>query len=171
VQRERLGDRDCAGPTVPAANEAAAVSQEEEGDGLPSKASHQLLWSSERFRTHLVAQGYGERAWETRVLPAIRAVVAATFASRELTLNGLHTPNGLHATNSSTLRPRSFECFGLDVILDDSLRPWLLEVNESPNLRDHGASLLEPMLSALLDVVLEPGGEGGSSELGAWRRL
>jgi len=27
------------------------------------------------------------------------------------------------------------------------------------------------MLSALLDVVLEPGGEGGSSELGAWRRL
>jgi hypothetical protein len=171
VQRERFGDRDCAGPTVPAANEAAAVSQEEEGEGLPSKASQQLLWSSERFRTHLVAQGYGERAWETRVLPAIRAVVAATFASRELTINGLHTPNGLHATNSSTLRARSFECFGLDLILDDSLRPWLLEVNESPNLRDHGASLLEPMLSALLDVVLEPGGEGGSSELGAWRRL
>ena len=168
VQRERLGARGGAGPTVQAATEAAAVSQAEEGEGggegCPSRTSNELLWSSERFRAHLVAQGYGERAWETRVLPAIRAVVAATFASRELTLNGLHAPS------SSNLRPRSFECFGLDVILDDSLRPWLLEVNESPNLRDHGASLLEPMLSALLDVVLEPGGEG-NSELGAWRRL
>ena len=31
-------------------------------------------------------------------------------------------------------------------------------MNASPNLRDHGRDVLEPMLSALLDIVLREGG-------------
>ena len=72
-------------------------------------------------------------------------------------------------------RLRSFEILGLDVILDEHLRPWLLEVNESPNLRDHGAETLAPMLSSLLEIVCQPQAGGGvrdgRSAVGSWRRL
>ena len=53
------------------------------------------------------------------------------------------------------------------MILDDALRPWLLEVNASPNLRDHGSETLEPMLDSLLDIVLE----AEQPESGGWRSV
>ena len=31
-------------------------------------------------------------------------------------------------------QPNSFEVFGYDVIIDQNLRPWLLEVNASPSM-------------------------------------
>ena len=43
-------------------------------------------------------------------------------------------------------------------------KPWLLEVNESPNLRNHGSATLEPMLDGLLDIVLGETGPKGSTE-------
>ena len=83
-----------------------------------------------------------------------------------------------------------FELLGIDFLVDEDHRSWLLEVNESPNLRDHGADVLEPMLASLLDIVLadaqrehgggslsggDGGGDGGGDAAGdtgvAWRRI
>ncbi|XP_046393591.1 probable tubulin polyglutamylase TTLL2 [Ischnura elegans] len=49
-----------------------------------------------------------------------------------------------------------FEFFGFDVLIDSSLRPWLLEVNVSPALGtdcDADASVKKPMLHDLFDLL------------------
>ena len=40
----------------------------------------------------------------------------------------------LSVESSIPSQPNSFELFGFDVIIDDNLRPWLLEVNASPSM-------------------------------------
>lgn len=114
--------------------------------------SSDTLWSSNRFSEWLRDQGYGETAWEQQVLPAIGIVAKAT----------LNRAYAQHAPAAAPRR-RSFEVFGLDVILDAELRPWLLEVNESPNLRDHGVDVLEPLLDSLL-YVISAGASVGSTQ-------
>ena len=103
-------------------------------------------------------------AWEERILPSIAEVARAAIGSAAEDVHG-------HPTVGSSRSSARFEVFGLDVLLDEAWRPWLLEVNESPNLRDHGREVLEPMLGALVDTVLLPRGSPTSSTSGAWRAL
>jgi hypothetical protein len=51
---------------------------------------------------------------------------------------------------------RCFELLGMDVLLDENLKPWLLELNHSPSFHCDAVvdkSIKHPMLSELLDIV------------------
>ncbi|XP_045485246.1 polyglutamylase complex subunit TTLL1-like [Pieris rapae] len=54
-----------------------------------------------------------------------------------------------------------FECYGYDIIIDDNLKPWLIEVNASPSMTAttiNDRILKCNLVENLLDIVLPPDG-------------
>lgn len=80
---------------------------------------------------------------------ALRNLVLRTILAGENVINQMSKSNVVSKYNT-------FELFGIDVILDSELKPWLLEVNISPSL--HSSSPLDlyvkgPLVTALLNTV------------------
>lgn len=54
-----------------------------------------------------------------------------------------------------------FECYGYDIIIDNNLKPWLVEVNASPSLTSTTVTdriLKYKLIDNILSVVLPPDG-------------
>lgn len=54
-----------------------------------------------------------------------------------------------------------FECYGYDIIIDNALKPWLVEVNASPSLTSTTVNdriLKYKLIDNILSVVLPPDG-------------
>ncbi|XP_050410433.1 polyglutamylase complex subunit TTLL1 [Patella vulgata] len=53
-----------------------------------------------------------------------------------------------------------FECYGYDIIIDDNLKPWLIEVNASPSLTATTSSdriMKYKLISDCINIVIPPG--------------
>lgn len=54
-----------------------------------------------------------------------------------------------------------FECYGYDIIIDNTLKPWLIEVNASPSLTSTTVNdriLKHRLIDNILSVVVPPNG-------------
>jgi tubulin monoglycylase TTLL3/8 len=50
-------------------------------------------------------------------------------------------------------RPNTFEVYGLDLILDEQLRPWVIEVNLSPACNERTEWLTKMVDDMCLDLL------------------
>ncbi|PAA48951.1 hypothetical protein BOX15_Mlig012852g2, partial [Macrostomum lignano] len=53
-----------------------------------------------------------------------------------------------------------FECYGYDIIIDNNLKPWLIEVNASPSLSSttsHDRVMKHKLINDVINIVIPPG--------------
>jgi len=86
-------------------------------DGIGSK------WSVRALRSYLSERGIDDN----KIWAEIEGVVIKTLLSIESDVNVRQKSYGINRNNC-------FEVMGFDILLDSSLKPWLLEVNNSPSL-------------------------------------
>ena len=117
------------------------------------------MWRLETFREHLAETrgAEGAAAWEKCIKPAmINAVVSSLKCAVDMIEN----------------RKNSFDVYGYDFVLDDDLRPWLLEINASPSM-EHSTPVtaelcpqaIDDTIKVVVDVPeqMKKNGAGGSN--------
>ncbi|KAK6627894.1 hypothetical protein RUM44_010376 [Polyplax serrata] len=110
-----------------------------------ASSCHGHKWSLKSLWTYLSNQGVNVKALRKNLTD----LVIKTIISGESNINML-------SKNNLPSRYCSYELFGIDVLLDHTLKPWLLEVNISPSL--HSASPLDlavkgPLVKELLNIA------------------
>lgn len=81
-------------------------------------------WSLKALWSYLEKEGVNTK----KIWSSIKDIVVKTMISVESPINTLTRAN-------VTSRYTCFELFGFDILLDENLKPWLLEVNISPSLQ------------------------------------
>lgn len=113
--------------------------KEPENPGDIAKDIHRNQWSLASFKEHI-----GSDVWGALLKPRIDRLIARTLSS---------WPN-----RERSHRRNSFELLGLDILVDQDLNPWLLEVNSDPGLHlltrvvnDHHRTAVVDLLRVVLD--------------------
>ncbi|KAF4527699.1 hypothetical protein B566_EDAN016366 [Ephemera danica] len=112
-------------------------------------------WSLKQLR-HYLHQA-GEHDW--LLWQRIASLVALTLLAQ-------------NASAPPPAAPNCFEFYGFDVLVDATLRPWLLEVNLSPALCsdcDVDATVKKPMLHDMFDLLGLPVSHTGLSLFASWQ--
>lgn len=104
--------------------------------------SHGGKWDLSNLR--LFIQGiYGFEKAQTLFEEINSIIIHSLKASQNVMINDKHC----------------FECYGYDLLIDSSLKPWLIEVNASPSLTATTPSdrvLKTSLISDLVDIVMPP---------------
>jgi hypothetical protein len=101
---------------------------------MPPPPAAAQVWSLQQLQRHL-----GAGAW-ARLWQHMRRATALAFCAAQGRVQEVQAQMALH--------PRAcFQFFGLDFLVDSSLRPWLLEINATPSMKvEHE----EPATEALI---------------------
>ena len=98
-----------------------------------------LSLSSKQFEEYVKENVDEDFTWSTHMFPKIKTVVIETLKSVQ--------ENVKHKNNC-------FELYGFDLVLDQELTPWLIEVNLSPACCQR-TDYLKEMLGSMADGILD----------------
>ncbi len=96
------------------------------------------MWHSEEFAEYLMEQ-YGSDLWEEQIKPKIKNIVTYSL---ECVQDMMDT------------RKNSFELFGYDIMLDENLNPWLIEINSSPAM-DYSTQVTKELVKEVLEDCIK----------------
>ncbi|OMJ74302.1 hypothetical protein SteCoe_26789 [Stentor coeruleus] len=94
------------------------------------------MWSIEQFQEYLKNEKNID-VWNTQIFPAIKKIVKYSL----LAIGNLGRKN-------------SFEILGYDFMIDDTLKPWLLEINSSPAM-DYSTNVTEILVKEVLEDAIK----------------
>ena len=107
-----------------------------------TRGSEDTVWSLGQFLVYL-SQTHPALSWKDSLQPQLHSLILQTLKC---------------VSDEIDPRPGCFELYGFDIILDEDLHPWLLEVNLSPACMERTpwlTSMLDAMGDGLLKVVLD----------------
>ncbi|XP_014298226.1 tubulin monoglutamylase TTLL4 [Microplitis demolitor] len=102
-------------------------------------------WTVKTLWSYLEKDGVNTK----KIWSSIKDIVIKTVISTESPINTLIRTN-------TTNRYTCFELFGVDILLDESYKPWLLEFNVSPSLQSASAldiAVKGPMIKNVFNIV------------------
>ena len=126
---------------------------------LNKDQNQQTKWSFEQLRNVLRNNKIDDKA----IFHKIHDIIIKTFISNNSNMVQAHT-------QFVPSRNNCFQLFGFDVLIDENLQPWLMEVNLSPSLKcdsllDHKIkSHLIADLLTLVDMGTRPQGQAYRDE-------
>ncbi|CAD8111210.1 unnamed protein product [Paramecium sonneborni] len=102
-------------------------------------------WSHKEYKKQLLAEGINYKL----LFKSIQDIVLKTCIAAEPLLLDSNGKTSEHKTNY-------FELFGFDILIDETLKPWLLEVNVSPSLNSSSeldATIKTQLISDMLHLI------------------
>ena len=114
------------------------------GTGAEEAKRPMEMWTSDKFKDHLQREYGGRDMWSEKVLPAMRHIVTCSLQAAL-------------ATGRIKRRGLGFEWLGYDIMLDDALDAYLIEINTSPDMSHSTpvtATLVPRATETLVDIVL-----------------
>eukprot|EP00347_Sterkiella_histriomuscorum_P013320 403365167 len=100
-----------------------------------------LVMSNEQFQEYLLktnSEQFQSFTWTDTLFPKIQDVIYKTFKGVQ---------------DSQEQRTNTFEIYGIDLILDEDLNPWIIEVNLSPACNERTDFLTQMLDDMSLDLL------------------
>ncbi|XP_017777508.1 PREDICTED: tubulin glycylase 3A-like [Nicrophorus vespilloides] len=114
------------------------------------------MWDCHTFKTYLNSIGH-ENKWDAVIFPGMKESIIGSMLACQETMDR---------------RPNTFELYGADFILAEDFKPWLLEINSSPDLSSSTSitakmcpQCLEDIVKVVIDKRRDPNCETGLFEM------
>ena len=117
--------------------------------------SAENMWTNAEFVDKYLRPMQCATKWETMIYPAMKDAIVCSMLVAQDTIDSRKvfsddtTRERTPSTSLSSVQ-NSFELFGADFMLDEDLKPWLIEINCSPTM-----ARCTTITSAMCDRVLE----------------